>query len=185
MLIAELTAMFGVVGYLLGGPNGMLIALGIAVVTNLFAYWNSDKLALAAHNAVEVDERYSGDCPQFTTLVRKTAENFTLREVSADAAYLSYENMDVVEECGGTPFILFKATTTAAKGGIFEKMFHLYNLNRDAYLTHYHKRSNVESTFSMVKAKFGDHLRSKTDTAMVNEALCKILGHNICCLIQS
>jgi hypothetical protein len=37
----------------------------------------------------------------------------------------------------------------------------------------------------MIKAKFGDHLRSKTDTAMVNEALAKILGHNICCLIQS
>jgi hypothetical protein len=55
----------------------------------------------------------------------------------------------------------------------------------DDYLKHYHKRSNVETTFSMIKAKFGDHLRSKTDTAMVNEALCKILCHNICCLIQS
>ena len=37
----------------------------------------------------------------------------------------------------------------------------------------------------MIKAKFGDALRSKTDTAMINEALCKILCHNICCLIQS
>ena len=64
-------------------------------------------------------------------------------------------------------------------------MFHLYNFNRDDYLAHYHKRSNVESTFSMMKAKFGDSLRSKTDTAMVNEALCKVLCHNICCLIQS
>ena len=36
----------------------------------------------------------------------------------------------------------------------------------------------------MIKAKFGDHLRSKTDVAMVNEALCKIICHNICCLIQ-
>ena len=57
MLLAALTALFGVVGYLLGGQGGMLIALGIAAVTNLFAYWNSDKLALAAHHAVEVDER--------------------------------------------------------------------------------------------------------------------------------
>ncbi|MDQ3813951.1 MAG: hypothetical protein M3347_08370, partial [Armatimonadota bacterium] len=45
--------------------------------------------------------------------------------------------------------------------------------------------SNVESTFSMVKAKFGDSLRSKDDTAQENEALCKILCHNICCVIQS
>src|ERR687893_1690713 len=61
MLLAALTALFGVVGYLLGGQGGMLIALGIAVVTNLFAYWNSDKLALAAYNAVEVDERTAPD----------------------------------------------------------------------------------------------------------------------------
>jgi hypothetical protein len=37
----------------------------------------------------------------------------------------------------------------------------------------------------MIKAKFGDSLRSKTGTAMVNEALCKVLCHNIRCLIQS
>src|ERR671916_2714506 len=61
MLLAALTALFGVVGYLLGGQGGMLIALGIAVVTNLFAYWNSDKLALAAYNAMEVDERTAPD----------------------------------------------------------------------------------------------------------------------------
>jgi hypothetical protein len=64
-------------------------------------------------------------------------------------------------------------------------MFHLYNLNRDEFLSHYHKRPNVETTFSMIKARFGDSLRSKTDTAMINEALAKILAHNICLLIQS
>src|SRR3954453_73018 len=64
-------------------------------------------------------------------------------------------------------------------------MFHLYNFNRDDSLAHYHKRSNVESTFSMIKAKFGDSLRSKTDTAMANEALAKVLCHNLCCLILS
>jgi transposase len=51
-------------------------------------------------------------------------------------------------------------------------------------LTHYHKRSNVESTFSMMKRKFGDSLRSKTDVAMVNETLCKILCHNLVVLIH-
>ena len=67
MLLAALTALFGVVGYLLGGQGGMLIALGIAAVTNLFAYWNSDKLALAAHHAVEVDERTA---PELVGMVR-------------------------------------------------------------------------------------------------------------------
>jgi hypothetical protein len=37
----------------------------------------------------------------------------------------------------------------------------------------------------MIKAKFGDRLRSKTKTAQINEALCKVLCHNLCCLIQS
>ena len=52
-------------------------------------------------------------------------------------------------------------------------------------MTHYHKRSNVETTFSMIKAKFGERLRSKTEIAQINEALCKVLAHNLCCLIQS
>ena len=64
-------------------------------------------------------------------------------------------------------------------------MFFYYNLHREEFLTHYHQRSNVESTFSMVKAKFSDSVRSHTDTAMKNEVLCKFLCHNICCVIQS
>lgn len=48
-----------------------------------------------------------------------------------------------------------------------------------------YKRSNVETVFSMIKAKFGERLRSKTHTAQVNEVLCKILCHNLYCLIQS
>jgi hypothetical protein len=50
---------------------------------------------------------------------------------------------------------------------------------------HYHQRSNVESTFSMIKAMFGSHVRSKTDVAMKNEALAKILCHNLCCVISA
>jgi hypothetical protein len=47
-----------------------------------------------------------------------------------------------------------------------------------------HKGSKVESTFSAVKRKFGDSVISKSDTAMVNEVLCKFLCHNLTCLIQ-
>jgi transposase len=136
--------------------------------------------------AVEIDEKYSADCPKFAPLLNATVANgFRLREVSADSAYLSYENIELVDSSGGTPYIAFKSDTKAEQGGIFTRMFHLYNLNRDDYINHYHKRSNVESTFSMIKAKFGDSLRSKTDTAMANEALCKVLCHNVVVLIQS
>jgi transposase len=52
-------------------------------------------------------------------------------------------------------------------------------------MEHYHKRSNVEMTFSMIKAKFGERLRSKSVVAQTNEVLCKVLCHNLCCVIQS
>ncbi len=55
----------------------------------------------------------------------------------------------------------------------------------ETFLQQYHQRTLVEPTFSMTKAKIGDALRSKTDTALVNELLCKVLCHNICVLIQS
>lgn len=71
MLLAAMTALFGVVGYMLGGATGMMIALGLGVATNLFAYWNSDRLALAAHHAVEVDER---SAPELVGMVRELAQ---------------------------------------------------------------------------------------------------------------
>jgi hypothetical protein len=37
----------------------------------------------------------------------------------------------------------------------------------------------------MIKGKFGSALRSKSDTGQINEALCKVLAHNICVLIQA
>ena len=43
----------------------------------------------------------------------------------------------------------------------------------------------VESTFSMVKAKFGDAVRAKTETAMRNEVLAKFVCHNICCVVAA
>lgn len=64
-------------------------------------------------------------------------------------------------------------------------MWHYYNFNRDAFLSHYHKRSNVESTMWMIKSKLGASVRSKTPVAQVNEVLLKVLCHNIVVLVQS
>ena len=64
-------------------------------------------------------------------------------------------------------------------------MYHLYAYNRETFLAHYHKRSNVETAMSMIKGKFGDAIRSKSTIAQANEVLCKVLCHNICVLIHS
>ncbi len=136
-------------------------------------------------SAVEIRHRNANDAPLFRPLVETTRKSFTINEVSADKAYSSKKNIEAVVEAGGTPYIPFKVTSTEGAGGLWEKMFHYYHMNRDEFLKHYHKRSNAESTFSMIKAKFRDHVRSRTDTAMKNEVLCKLLCHNICCVIQS
>src|SRR5439155_20234128 len=96
----------------------------------------------------------------------------------------SLDNFETVAECGGQAFIAFKENATGGVGGLFQKAFHYFQFNQEEYLSHYHKRSNVESTFSAVKRKFGDSVMSRSDTGMVNEALCKLLCQNLTCLIQ-
>ena len=56
ILLAAMTALFGAVGYLVGGTGGMLIALAVAGAMNLFAYWNADKLVLRHFRAEEVQQ---------------------------------------------------------------------------------------------------------------------------------
>jgi transposase len=119
-------------------------------------------------------------------LVEETVQNFEMNEVSADKAYLSKANLQAAVQNNAIPYIAWKSNSTAGKGNsLWNRLFHWYCLNQEKFLEHYHQRSNVETTFSMVKAKFGGSLRSKTRTAQINEALCKILAHNICVLIQS
>ncbi len=61
VLIAALTALFMVVGYFIGGQTGMFIAFLFAAGTNLFAYWNADRMVLSMQGAVEVDPRQAPD----------------------------------------------------------------------------------------------------------------------------
>jgi heat shock protein HtpX len=70
VLLAGLAAFFMAIGYLLGGTSGMLIALLFAGATNLFAYWNSDRMVLSMYGAHEVDAR---SAPDLTRLVAELA----------------------------------------------------------------------------------------------------------------
>jgi len=71
VLLAGLTALFMAVGYLIGGAGGAFIALVLAAVTNLFSYWNADKLVLSMHDAQEVDEN---SAPDLVGIVRELAQ---------------------------------------------------------------------------------------------------------------
>ncbi|MFV0282050.1 MAG: zinc metalloprotease HtpX [Rhodoblastus sp.] len=61
MLLAGMTALFMIVGLALGGRSGMMMALVFAVGANLFAFWNSDRMALASVDAHEVDRTSAPD----------------------------------------------------------------------------------------------------------------------------
>jgi len=74
LLLAGLTALFGVIGFALAGPTGMLIALGIAVAMNVFSYYNSDKMVLRMYGAQRIDAN---------------APNALLRDYYADIESLS------------------------------------------------------------------------------------------------
>jgi transposase len=135
--------------------------------------------------AVEIRERDANDCPLLPHLVKATAESFKLGDVCGDKGYLSAENVECIAGVGGTPFIAPKVNTTGAAGGLFERMFHYYQFQRDDFLKHYHQRSNVESTFSAIKRKFGDSVRARNPVGMVNEVLCKIVCFNLTRVILS
>ena len=142
--------------------------------------------------SVEISDGYANDYNFYKPLVQATAKNgFKIAEISADKAYLGATNLLTTLQHGAIPYIPFKTNSKAgqstygAKSALWDRMFHFYNLHREEFLTHYHKRSNVETTFHMIKSKFGQRLRSKTMTAQINEALCKVLCHNLCVVIQS
>jgi transposase len=138
----------------------------------------------------EVSRRYANDSPFFKPLVERAAQHFNLREVSADKGYDSFRNRTLTLVKGAIPYIPFREgeknkPNSSNKGELWRRMYHLYKYNSEVFNSHYHKRSNAESTFQMIKARFGERLRSKTERAQINEALLKVLCHNICVVIQS
>ncbi len=137
--------------------------------------------------AVEITNQHQNDHNYFEPLLADTAERFNMKTVSADKAYLSNQNLNVAVMNDVVPFIAFKANSKPSKkeNSVWNKMYHFYAIHQEKFLAEYHKRSNVESTFSMIKSKFSGGLRAKNKTSQTNEALAKILCHNICCLIQS
>ena len=134
--------------------------------------------------SVIILDKTSADAPQFPPLVKATAKNFTIRQVSGDKSYPARESFQAVEDVGGAAYLSFKSNTTGGVGGLYERMYHLFCLNKEDYLRKYHRRSNIESVFSAVKRVYGDGVRSKTPTAMKNEVLAKLLCHNISQLVH-
>ncbi len=71
LLMAAITALFMVIGGLIGGRQGMMLALAFAVAMNFFSYWFSDSMVLKMYNAQQVD---ATTAPQFYGIVQDLAQ---------------------------------------------------------------------------------------------------------------
>ena len=149
---------------------------------------------------VEVTDQRGADCPQLPALLKATGKRFAVKTLAADRAYISHDNLDAIDAAGAFPLIPFKSSSTpngayqtkdrkgrysADSRALWKRMFNFFTYNREEFLKHYHQRSNIETTFHMIKAKFGSRVRAKTPTAQVNEVLCKVLCHNLCCIVSA
>lgn len=134
----------------------------------------------------EITTQYVADLVMLPQLVQEVNRNFNIPELDADKAYSSRDNLALLDKLGIVPMIPFKSNSVKKPKGsrIWRDMYNYFTYNREAFLMRYHQRSNVESAFFMVKSKFSDYVRSKTDTACINEILLKLICHNICVLIQ-
>jgi transposase len=139
--------------------------------------------------AINVTDSKGADSPELPALVESTAQRFRMYEVSADKAYLGHDNLAAIEGVGAVPYIPFKANSVEKgrdRGSpAWRRMWAIFLYKQDDFLRHYHKRSNVESTFSAIKRKFGGAVRSKRFTAQTNEILCKVLCHNLSMLVHA
>jgi hypothetical protein len=92
---------------------------------------------------------------------------------------------DVTRYRRAVPYVPFKSNSQPDGSEAWRRLWHLYSFKHDEFLAHYHKRSNVESTFSMIKRKFGTGVRAKLLPAQLNEVLLKCLCHNLSVLVHS
>jgi transposase len=152
-------------------------------------YWVKAHLMIGVKTNIVTSVEMTGpeahDYPYLPPLLETTAKRFQVAELSADKGYIGKSNLEAVVNAGAVPYIPFKSNTTGKGSELWRKMWHYYQFNRSEFLESYHKRSNVESTFSMIKAKFGASVRSKAPVAQMNEVLCKVICHNLCVLVQS
>ncbi len=139
-----------------------------------------------AITSIEITEGTAADSPRYEKLVKDTAKGFNVKEVSADKAYLSRKNLEVTVNLNAVPLIPFKENSVGRARGsaVWKKMYNYFQNHKQEFMERYHKRSNVESTFNMMKQKFGSTLKTKTFQGQKNELLAMAVCHNICVIIQ-
>jgi transposase len=139
------------------------------------------------HAVTGVKVSGEADCPVLPETLEQTRVYHRVREVSADKAYLANYNLAAIADGGAEPFIPFKTNSVGMESASphWRKMWCLFQLKAEEFHRSYHRRSNVESTIGSIKARCGGLVRSRTAAAQCNEVLCKVLVHNLACLVHA
>lgn len=122
------------------------------------------------------------DGQQLGNLLEITSRNFRTLQVAADGAYYSGANMLRVARVGGVPYFFIPSHSLPREGCLpsaCNMVLYLYAKDRASFFKNYYKRNNVETAFSMIRACLGTNLRSTSKVAQYNEAICKVLCHNL------
>ncbi|KKM23572.1 hypothetical protein LCGC14_1613850 [marine sediment metagenome] len=137
--------------------------------------------------AAKITEGIRHESPIFKDLM-VGVKRFKVKEISADAGYLSRKNCELIQDSGAMPYILPKKNVTSyskGSGTAWQNMIRLWKKHQMLFASHYHRRSNVESTFGMLKRKWGDFCRCKLPMTQENEILARIICHNAAVLSEA
>lgn len=130
--------------------------------------------------ALDVSVERGRDNLYFREHVKRTANNFKVKEWSGDAVYLCRDNCEAVGKVGGEPWFKLKSNVTSKPRGSFrwKRMVKGFRDRSEEAAKKYHRRSNVESTISAKKRKFGSFVRSKEDISKENEETLSWVAYN-------
>jgi hypothetical protein len=137
--------------------------------------------------AVDVDCEKGKDSEYMRKHIKQIVKDFLIRDWCGDSMYLSRENCNAVSEAGGTPWFMPKKNTISKplNSPSWKKMVKIAQKDPEKFSKHYHKRSNVESTFSAKKRKFGSSVRSRLNSAKENEEHLKWINYNFAVLSRA
>jgi len=137
--------------------------------------------------SAEITPGNFSDVRQAPKIIETIGANFKIKEFSGDKAYNAKRVFELIDRLGGLPFIPFlKNRNPKEKNSpkAWMDMYKFFKEKSEEFMKHYHKRSNVETVFSMIKLRLGEHLKCRGYIAQRNELMMKFICHNICCLIQ-
>lgn len=153
--------------------------------------WRTDREKPAGYLKVHVAARDDGPLADFTVTDASVGDSTVFPEVlrgvradivRGDAGYCSRECVQLVEDSGGTPYILPKRSVTGIRRGGSDAWVHMlraFHGDPEAWMAVYRQRWIVEAAFSSIKRRWDGRLASRTEKARRIETMLKCLVYSI------